>query len=65
MRNKKKNKQYYQYMKPFRKVYELTYEYDMFFVYRSIELFGFKISRKLLQDFRTLDSAVKHLKSLK
>lgn len=52
-------------MKPFRKVYELTYEYDMFFVYRSIELFGFKISRKLLQYFWTLDSAVKYLKSLK
>lgn len=52
-------------MKPFRKVYELTYGYDMFFVYRSIELFGFKISKKLLQGFVTLDSAVKYLKSLK
>ena len=52
-------------MKPFRKVYELTYEYDLFFIYRSIEFFGFKISRKLLQDFRTLDSAVKYLKHLK
>ena len=52
-------------MKPFKKVYELTYEYGTFFVYRSIVLFGFKISRKLPQDFRTLDSAVKYLKSLK
>lgn len=52
-------------MRPFKKVYELIYEYDMFFIYRSIELFGFKISKKLLQDFTTLDLAIKHLKSLK
>jgi hypothetical protein len=52
-------------MKVFRKVYELNYEYDMFFVYRSIEFFGLKISKKLLKEFITIEAAVKYLKTLK
>lgn len=52
-------------MKPFRKVYELTFKSGKFYVHTSYELFGFVLSKKLMKSFRTPEPAVKYIKSLK
>lgn len=51
-------------MKPFNKVYELTYKHPLFYVYKKITFFGFTISKTFLGDFTNPETAVKFMKSI-
>jgi len=52
-------------MKPFKKVYELTYNKNVFYVHKKINVFGFTINKVLLKKFKTPETAIKYMKSLK
>jgi len=52
-------------MKPFRKVYELTYKEKMFYVHKKILFFGITISTKFLKAYGNPEPAIKYMKSLK
>ena len=52
-------------MKPFRKVYELTYKDKMFFVHKKINFLGITISKKFLKAFGNPEPAIKYMQSLK
>ena len=52
-------------MRPFRKVYELTYKEKMFYVHKKINFFGVTISKKFLKAYGNPEPAIKYMKSLK
>jgi hypothetical protein len=52
-------------MKPFKKVYELTYKDKVFYVHKKINFFGITMSKILLGKFIDPESAIKYMKSLK
>ena len=52
-------------MKPFKKIYELTYKEYIFYVHKKITFFGVTLSKTFLGKFTNPESAIKYMKSLK
>ncbi|CAB4153935.1 hypothetical protein UFOVP638_39 [uncultured Caudovirales phage] len=52
-------------MKPFRKVYELTYKEKMFYVHKKILFFRITISKQFLKAYGNPEPAIKYMRSLK
>jgi hypothetical protein len=52
-------------MKPFKKVYELTYKEHIFYVHKKINFLGITVSKVFLGKFTSPEPAIKYMKSLK
>jgi len=52
-------------MKPLKKIYELTYNNNFFYVHKKINFFGITINKVFLKKFKTPETAIKYMKSLK
>ena len=52
-------------MKPFKKVYELSYKDKMFYIHKKITFFGITIHKKFLKAFGNPEPAVKYMQSIK